>query len=375
MVVPLRAEDASGAPALTAEATSVEVVNETTARLTATVHPKRATTVWYEYGPTTAYGSRTADAEVGDQLVDVGRLVGVKIRATLTRLAPGTEYHVRLVAQDNQAVVRGPDTRFVTPLSATPAPATPLPLPVPVPPLPLPLPVGGDEPVPGTTPAPPAKAPGEAPAAPAAPATPEAPEAPADAPEAAVTTPELPPAPAKGTAVVAAPVAGEVRVKIPGTGEYRALADLASVPVGSIVDARAGKISLASETGRGTQTGQFWGAVFQVRQDRSGKGMTELHLKGGSFAGCRRSGEKTVARAAGKRRKPVRALWGKDKGGRFRTHGRDSVATVRGTTWKVVDRCDGTLTRVTEGAVSVRDRHTGRRTLVRAGERHFARHR
>jgi hypothetical protein len=48
---------------------------------------------------------------------------------------------------------------------------------------------------------------------------------------------------------------------------------------------------------------------------------------------------------------------------------------VRGTIWKVVDRCDGTLTRVTEGAVSVRDRHTGRRTLVRAGERHFAPHR
>jgi ferric-dicitrate binding protein FerR (iron transport regulator) len=71
----------------------------------------------------------------------------------------------------------------------------------------------------------------------------------------------------------------------------------------------------------------------------------------------------------------VRKLWGKDKGGRFRTHGRDSVATVRGTAWTVADRCDGTVTRVTEGAVMVRNRHTGRRTLVRAGERHFAAHR
>ena len=71
----------------------------------------------------------------------------------------------------------------------------------------------------------------------------------------------------------------------------------------------------------------------------------------------------------------MRKLWGKDKGGRFRTHGRDSVATVRGTAWTVADRCDGTVTRVTEGAVMVRDRHTGRRTLVRAGERHFAAHR
>ena len=78
-----------------------------------------------------------------------------------------------------------------------------------------------------------------------------------------------------------------------------------------------------------------------------------------------------VAAAGG--RKPVRRLWGKDEGGRFRTHGRDSVATVRGTAWSVTDRCDGTVTKVTEGAVDVKNRHTGRVTRVRAGERHLAR--
>jgi hypothetical protein len=181
------------------------------------------------------------------------------------------------------------------------------------------------------------------------------------------------PAPAQGTAVVADEVGGHIRVKTPGGG-FKPLSDLASVPVGSVVDARDGTIALSSETSTGTQTGQFRGALFQVRQSRKGGGMTELHLKGGSFAACRPTA-KTVARAAGKRRKPVRRLWGKDKGGRFRTHGRDSVATVRGTTWTVADRCDGTVTRVSEGAVMVRDRHTGRRTLVRAGQRHFARHR
>ena len=74
------------------------------------------------------------------------------------------------------------------------------------------------------------------------------------------------------------------------------------------------------------------------------------------------------------RRTVVRRLWGKDRNGRFRTQGRDSVAAVRGTLWSTADRCDGTLTRVKQGAVLVRNRHTGRRVLVEAGHSHMARH-
>jgi hypothetical protein len=70
----------------------------------------------------------------------------------------------------------------------------------------------------------------------------------------------------------------------------------------------------------------------------------------------------------------VRRLWGRDRNGRFRTQGRDSVAAVRGTLWSTADRCDGTVTRVKEGAVLVRNRHTGRRVLVKAGHRYLARH-
>jgi ferric-dicitrate binding protein FerR (iron transport regulator) len=51
------------------------------------------------------------------------------------------------------------------------------------------------------------------------------------------------------------------------------------------------------------------------------------------------------------------------------------VATVRGTRWSVTDRCGGTLTKVSEGAVDVKVRATGRVVRVNAGERHFARHR
>jgi ferric-dicitrate binding protein FerR (iron transport regulator) len=77
-----------------------------------------------------------------------------------------------------------------------------------------------------------------------------------------------------------------------------------------------------------------------------------------------------VAAAA---RRRGRKLWGSDDGGRFRTHGKNSHATVRGTRWLVQDRCDGTLTRVTEGSVVVRDKVRGKRVIVEAGERYLAR--
>ena len=45
---------------------------------------------------------------------------------------------------------------------------------------------------------------------------------------------------------------------------------------------------------------------------------------------------------------------------------------MRGTRWLTVDRCDGTLTRVTSGAVSVRDFRRFA-VLVRAGHSYLAR--
>jgi hypothetical protein len=74
-----------------------------------------------------------------------------------------------------------------------------------------------------------------------------------------------------------------------------------------------------------------------------------------------------------RRRLPVRRLWARDRGGRFRTHGRNSVATVRGTSWVTTDTCAGTRTTVTSGAVSVRDVRRRRTVLVRAGHSYLAR--
>jgi len=68
----------------------------------------------------------------------------------------------------------------------------------------------------------------------------------------------------------------------------------------------------------------------------------------------------------------VRRLRGRAKG-RFRTRGRYSAATVRGTNWTVADRCDGTLTSVKTGVVAVRDFRKRRDVTVRAGHSYLAR--
>jgi hypothetical protein len=210
-------------------------------------------------------------------------------------------------------------------------------------------------------------------AAPTAPEGAAAPTAPAGA------LPPLAP-PAIGKRVLLRPVSGSVRVKPRGASAYSDLGAGVSLPVGSLIDTRHGRVSLESarNTHGGTQSGAFWGGVFQVRQRRHNRGITDLHLRGGRFRGCGargvRAGASALAREAAGRRRVVRRLWGKDSHARFRTHGRDSVATVRGTLWATTDRCDGTLTRVREGKVSVRDLHRKRSVLLTAGHAYLARH-
>jgi hypothetical protein len=143
------------------------------------------------------------------------------------------------------------------------------------------------------------------------------------------------------------------------------------MPVGSVIDARAGAVTLqAALPGTGAETGTFSGSRFVVSQDTR-RHLTELRLTGGDFGKC---ADRTLA-AAGTRKKKtvVRSLWGADSGGHFRTHGHNSVATVRGTRWLTEDRCDGTLTKVTQGAVSVYDRRAHRTVLVTAGHSYLAR--
>ena len=187
------------------------------------------------------------------------------------------------------------------------------------------------------------------------------------------------PAPVLGETVVVAPGQGNVLVRRPGESRFRALDDAKLLPSGTVIDARRGRIRLTTaldEAGE-FQTGRFWGARFEVRQGHRAKGMTSLLLRGGGFGRCPgRAG--TLARASGvarenpTTRRVVRSLWARDRGGRFSTYGNNSVATARGTAWVTRDRCDGTVTRVSEGAVAVKDRRTGRTVVVRAGNAYLA---
>jgi hypothetical protein len=47
--------------------------------------------------------------------------------------------------------------------------------------------------------------------------------------------------------------------------------------------------------------------------------------------------------------------------------------TVRGTKWLTADRCDGTLVRVTQGVIAVRDLVRKKTVVLRKGKSYFAR--
>jgi len=174
--------------------------------------------------------------------------------------------------------------------------------------------------------------------------------------------------PVAGKRIAANLAGGEVRIRLPGSKDFVALSTASTMPVGSLIDASAGSVELqAALPGHGTDRGVFGGGSFEVGQNLRG-GVTEIRLRGGSYARCNAH----TLSADGKPR-VIRRLWGRDRGGRFRTHGHNSVATVRGTRWLTEDRCDGTLTRVSEGAVDVRARRGGRRVLLRAGDSFLAR--
>lgn len=191
--------------------------------------------------------------------------------------------------------------------------------------------------------------------------------------------PPVPPAPTHpelttlGETVAAAPSTGSIRVKLPGTAAFVDLPAGEALPVGSSVDATAGLVEIGSETASGgEQHAVVTGSVFRIDQDAAQGGVTDLTLQGGDFSGCDAPKRKGSARAAAaKKSTVVRGLWAAGKG-RFRTRGRKSVASVRGTRWATVERCHSTTVRVFDGVVDVRDLITGKTVTLHAGERHVA---
>jgi hypothetical protein len=169
------------------------------------------------------------------------------------------------------------------------------------------------------------------------------------------------PTPERGETIVTRPVSGKVLIRVPGSTQFVELKSIDDIPLGATIDTRAGRVQIRFETEPGkVQTGLFYGGIFLVRQ--VGK-VLDLKLTE-PLAACSRKGKAAAAKAKKRR------LWGDGKGS-FRTSGKYSAATVRGTRWLVEDSCAGTLTRVTAGVVAVRDR--GLTVLVRAGRSYLAR--
>jgi hypothetical protein len=151
--------------------------------------------------------------------------------------------------------------------------------------------------------------------------------------------------------VVAAPIGGQVTVRAQGERAYRPLHGREVFAVGSAFDTTRGKVRLTTATPKAGETawGKFSGSQFMVDQNRDG--LTTLTMVGG------RSEKQTCGRAAAvaaRRPKPkvLRTLHAHSKG-RFRTRGRYSSATVRGTRWDTVDECFSTRTIDREGNVEV----------------------
>jgi hypothetical protein len=170
---------------------------------------------------------------------------------------------------------------------------------------------------------------------------------------------------------------GAAAIKPPkGYRRFRKLGADDNIPMGSILDTTRGTSDLTlakSGDGKKRQRGRFKFGVFRTQQSRRSPLTTAVMLGGGDFRReCRRFGFLAKVNAARKRRRPHRRLFSNVKG-RFRTRGRHSTASTRGTEFLVKDECKGTTTRVIKGSVSVRDLVKKRTRIVRAPHSYLAR--
>jgi len=207
--------------------------------------------------------------------------------------------------------------------------------------------------------------------------------------------------PQLGKDVNAQPISGKVFVALPATGYASLVAPLGDalafagvgkglhfvplteprqLPVGTIFDTVAGVARITTATARAgrQQQGDFGAGIFKLLQARKQKGLTELDIMDTHSAHrvCATIGKQTPARDA----RAAAHLSGKVLGrltgtahGKFTMRGQYSAATVRGTQWGVRNQCDGTLTRVERGVVTVRDFVRRKTITLFTGQSYLAR--
>ncbi len=328
------------APPTLATSSPPTVITTTSAAFTATVNPDGLETeVHFEYGPvlgganaastgTITYGSVTPDQSAGSDFTNH------TITTTVTGLLPNVTYNVRAVATNSAGGATGPNQTLVTP---------------------------------------------------------------ADPP---------PPPPVLGKSVNVTPVSGIVYIKLPPGATLASAASLSAfspftlgaqalealtkgqtfipltearqIPVGSVLETTGGVVGIttattASKKGK-QQTGDFGGGIFKLLQNRKQKGLTDLDIIDNHSANqvCATVGKKGRALAAKLSSKTLGRVNASGHG-HFAVRGQYSAATVRGTVWSVANRCEGTLTHVVRGVVSVRDFRRRKTITLFTGESYLAR--
>jgi hypothetical protein len=191
--------------------------------------------------------------------------------------------------------------------------------------------------------------------------------------------PTGPPPPVAGQSVNLDPVNGVVKTKCPGNKDFGKIEKAVQIPLSCIVDARDGTVDLTASKGSSgqTQSADFWGGIFGVGQEVGDNKEAVLTLVGRRE--CERRKFKSGKRGkAGNRvvlrrgRGAGRKLWGSGSGN-YTSSGSHGAATVRGTTWLVADRCDGsTFFKVIEGTVWVNDFVKDIQVVLQAGESYVA---
>ena len=181
-----------------------------------------------------------------------------------------------------------------------------------------------------------------------------------------------------------APVSGRITVKVPGTHRFRTLAAGATLPLGTVVNARHGVVLIvgasASSSGE-VASGQFSSGVFEVTQHPPSTSIVLVLVS--SYATCPAPVHGVLARAASNKKKQkkkkkkhysakvLNQVFGKAHG-QFKTRGHYATAADEGTGWRTSDRCDGTLIAVTAGKVTLTDFVHHRTVLLTAGHHYLA---
>lgn len=189
--------------------------------------------------------------------------------------------------------------------------------------------------------------------------------------------------PQHGVQVIGALADGFVRFKPPGQTGFNPLTETTPIPVGSVVDAREGTISVTAATGAlgdttKDQSFKYFRGLFKVLQKPAANSPAIAKLIG--KLGCKssgKSGKKASERlATTSRKRRRRRLWGSGRG-RYGTRGKGGTGSVVGTKYLTVEKCGGTLFKVPpqpgEGhGISVDPKGKKKPIFLAPGESYFA---